>query len=55
MMIDTSRIYDEFITYSLSTIEEALFEKDNSQCSHFYNADYYCVGGTFDKATDSDR
>ena len=35
--------------------EEALFEKDNSQCSHFYNADYYCVGGTFDKATDTDR
>ena len=45
----------EGITYSLYTIEEALFEKDNSQCSHFYNADYYCVGGTFDKATDTDR
>ena len=45
----------EEIRKKLYTIEEALFEKDNSQCSHFYNADYYCVGGTFDKATDTDR
>ena len=34
---------------------EVLFEKSNSQYFHFYNADYCCAGGTFDKATDSDR